>query len=372
MGEITKKEIQQEITTQSKFNTLAKVQSSFVDGLLQDLSMRNFKFTPNQQLCGYNTLQAIDMALRKEGLSFNSDKVEQESIKTAIQVAIVLQLNPNAIPSELFVEVRNANIDGKWTKTVRVAPQGAGNIKILRKYGSDVVAIGNIWIVRDGDEFSYPKFKGFEIEPPQWNPKSYTGKVLRVVVPIRKKDGVVEFAIAERESVATNLKAQIKNSLMKSEKQQAVMEYIKDKPLDEMLDDEKLAKVISPSYRDYISREEMITTKLINNAIKRIPKDFDNAFVSESYQKTFDTEGLYDGKVEEAPLTVKELADEITVEQEITAKPIPKDEKPTANNDQENNTQPRKPAIEFGAWKDKVSDTKKPDIMEKENDDLPF
>ena len=46
--------------------------------------------------------------------------------------------------------------------------EGDGNDAILRTYGVDINKVHNCWIIREGDEFSYPSFNGLELSPPKW------------------------------------------------------------------------------------------------------------------------------------------------------------------------------------------------------------
>lgn len=58
------------------------------------------------------------------------------------------------------------------------------------------------------------KRKGIEVEPPTWEEKGLSNKVVRVVYPVKLKDGTIEYLISERESVKVNLIAHIRNNMM--------------------------------------------------------------------------------------------------------------------------------------------------------------
>ena len=91
--------------------------------------------------------------------------------------------------------------------------EGDGNDALLRNYGNDV-KVYPCWIVKEEDEFTYPKRKGIEVEPPTWEEKGLSNKVVRVVYPVKLKDGTIEYLISERESVKVNLIAHIRNNMM--------------------------------------------------------------------------------------------------------------------------------------------------------------
>src|SRR5690606_8989357 len=81
------------------------------------------------------------------------------------------------------------------------------------RFGRGVKHVHQFWLVREDDDFQYPTYEGIELTPPKWTPKG-TGKVIRVVYPIEKKSGNIEYHIAEREDVIKNLIAHINNNLM--------------------------------------------------------------------------------------------------------------------------------------------------------------
>ena len=185
-----------EITTQPKFNTLQKAQSNFLKGTIDDLSNMECKFTEYGRICGVNLLAEIMTMLSKEGITdLDENKLDLLSIRSAIQFAMTSELNCQN--KEIFVSLRNVKFGTDWKKTVECKPQYKGHLKLIAKFGVGVEKIYPMWIVRDGDDFTYSTFKGIEQTPPTWSPKGTTNKVLRVVIPIKYCDGVVQFHIAE-------------------------------------------------------------------------------------------------------------------------------------------------------------------------------
>lgn len=253
-----------------------------------------------QLLCGYNILAQINVALTKDGLTFVSPNVDRESINNAIKYALIYSLNTDN--REVFVIVRNEKRGKKtdehgqekdnWVKVIEVKPQYRGTLKIVSDFGRDVDKVYPEWVVREGDEFTYPTFKGIEIIPPTWTRKDCNGKIVRVVVPIRYKDGSIDYRISERESVATNIKAQIKQSVMFDSKKEIILAKIQDMTLDELLTDKTLSSYVNETYTG-LSSEEMIITKLVINAVKRIQLDYKSALARELNEKTFDNSDVY-------------------------------------------------------------------------------
>lgn len=292
--------------TEPRVKSLMQVQKNYISSIaagLQDIigNANNY-----QKVCGYNILTQINVQLAKEGLTFTSPTVDKETINNAIKYAIIYSLNTDN--REVFVIIRNekrgkiekTNERGQkyeadnWVKVIEVKPQYRGTLKIVADFGRGVIKVYPEWIVREGDEFSYPTFRGINIEPPVWVRKNPEGRIVRVVVPVQYKDGSVDYRIAERESVATNIKAQIKQTLMNSKDQnkEVILAKIADMTLDELLADKTISNYVNETYTG-LSRDEMLITKLVLNAVKRIQLDYKSALARELNEKTFDNADVY-------------------------------------------------------------------------------
>lgn len=292
-NEVTKKTD----TTEPEAKSLMSLQKNYVAAIGDGLNDIIGAIDKYQALCGYNMLNAISVMLAKEGKNYTSPGVDKESINNAIKFAIVYQLNTEN--KEVFVILRNEKRKDKngkeyWVKVADYKPQYKGTLKILSEFGKDVDKVFPEWIVREGDEFEYQTFKGIDMIPPYWKKHGGEGKILRVIVPIRYKDGTVDYRIAERESVAVNLKAQIKQSLNSADAKtkEEVLAKIQEMTLDQLLSDKTLSKYVNETYTG-ISSEEMIITKLVINAVKRVQLDYQNSLFRELNEKTFDNSDVY-------------------------------------------------------------------------------
>ncbi len=300
-----KKEIvksDKEITKPVKTVSMMAVQKSYIDNIGKGLETLIGNITPYQALCGYNVLNKINTLLATEGLTHKADKVNNDSVNDAIKFAMIYQLNTDN--NEIFVIVRNkknkakdayGNDIEKWEKIIECKPQYKGQLKIISNYGRNVKKVYPEWVVREGDDFTYATMKGVEVIPPTWTRKDQDGKIIRVVVPVEYNDGFIDYRIAERESIATNIKAQINQSLITEKEKDTVLKVktlMKDMSLDQLLADSTLSPYINETYKG-ISSEEMIITKLVINATKRVPIDYKNAFSRELYEKTFDNADVY-------------------------------------------------------------------------------
>lgn len=289
-----------EVTTvKSNFKSLSEAQTLYVNSIKNGLNSIIGDVSKYQALCGANILSAINLELAKNGLNHLSKGVDRESINNAIKFAMIYSLNTDN--REVFVIIRNEKRqynDEKgqkqfyYIKKIECKEQYKGRLKILASFGRNVKKVYPEWIVREGDDFKYATFKGIDVIPPEWTPKSQDGKVIRVVVPIQYEDGFVDYRIAERESVATNIKAQIKQNVMYSDDGDAILTLIKDMTLDELLTNQTIKKYVNDTYTG-LSSEEMIITKLVLNATKRVTIDYSNAFVREIAENTFDNADIY-------------------------------------------------------------------------------
>ena len=142
---------------------------------------------------------------------------------------------------------------------------------------------------------------------PEWEEKGLSQKVVRVVYPLKLKDGTFQYLIAERDSVKVNLFAHVRNNLMNetfgicqnrykaSAEQLGKIKKRKDEifdalrkcvTVDEMLECELARPFISAAWLD--TPESMIVRKMRNNAIKKYRKDF-NSMAKQSFNQLDET-----------------------------------------------------------------------------------
>lgn len=222
-----------------------------------------------------------------------------------------LKLNATAFPRECYFQLRSKKTKTGWVQTVEMGIEGDGYDSILQNFGEHVKRVMPVWVVHEGDDFVYPRRRGLEVTPPEWEEKGLSQKVARVVYPVVLVDNSVQYLIAERDSVKTNLFAHVRNNLMNetfgicknrfdatdaqiaeiNAKKEVIYEALrKCDTLDDMLECAEALPYISAAWRD--SQEEMITRKLRNNAVKKFKKNFDgmaqraNLQMDDSYQAT--------------------------------------------------------------------------------------
>ncbi|MBU5356102.1 hypothetical protein KQI74_28015 [Paenibacillus barcinonensis] len=294
--------------------TLSKVNENYFPMIERQLIGNGVNMDEYAKSCVLNAISAINSALDSKGISWNDSDLDKSNITQILLQVASLKLNAAASPREVYFQTRNVSVkkkvDGKdtttWKKQVEMGIEGDGNDAILARFGRDVKKVGQFWLVREGDDFTYPEYTGFDVVPPTWRPKG-KGDVIRVVYPIMKHDGTIEFHIAEKDDVIRNLLAHMNNNMMNetfgicadrykatadqrkqiAAKKSEILNKAKAAGM-AALDDPELQQYISPAWSEPQSRESMLIRKMRNNVVKKIPKDFGNALVELSYTKATD------------------------------------------------------------------------------------
>lgn len=325
---------QQEKTVSS--TKLTKINDIFMPQIINQLEQNQIEMSSYSKNCVLHAISAINTVIQKAGVTIQDPKLDKSSITDVLLKVAALQLNASASPREIYFQTRKEKTtgpDGKpvWITKVEMGIEGDGNDSILARFGRDVLEIGQIWKVREGDNFTYPKYNGLDMAPPTWEPCG-RGKIIRVVYPIIKRgtDGkrYVEYYIAEREDVMTNLIAHINNNLMNetfglaksrfdatdaekkeiSARKKNILDRVKAMTLEEALEDTELQPYISDAWSAPHSREAMIERKMRNNAIKKIPKDFGNGMIETLFEDTFEDVTRTEGRaleMEQIPAETK-------------------------------------------------------------------
>ena len=323
---------------ETKFNTvLSSVNESYFPMIQRQLEGNNIQFSEYAKNCVVNAISAINNVLDTNGVSWNDKQLDKSCVTQILLSVAALQLNATANPRECYFQIRNVSTkgaDGKseWKKKIEMGIEGDGYDALVFRFGRDVKKVYPHWLVREDDDFKYPRYAGLELTPPEWQPKG-TGKVVRVVYPIQSTDGCVDYYISERADVKKNLIAHISNNMMNetfgvcadrykaddkqkaeiAEKKREILTKAKELDLDALLDSADFDKFISPAWKEEQSRESMIIRKMRNNIVKKIPKDFSSSFVAEIYnENTDETYKAYNAEyveAEELPLEPVMLAD---------------------------------------------------------------
>ena len=316
---------------------LTKVNDIYLPMVVNQLENNNIALSEYSKSCVVNAISAINNVLDASGITWNSKDLDTSSVTQILLSVAALQLNAAPTANEVFFQIRNVSTkdaEGKqvWKKKIELGVQAEGWDALLSNFGRNVKKVYPHWLVREDDEFTYPRYKGVELTPPEWNPKG-TGKVVRVVYPILSTDNTVEYYISERADVKKNLIAHISNNLMNetfgvcadrykandeqkvkiAEKKRELLSKAKELDLEALLDSVEFDKYISPAWKEEQSRESMIIRKMRNNIAKKIPKSFnsslENELFNENTDETYKTYNAEYVEVDEQPLEPVALID---------------------------------------------------------------
>ena len=331
--------------TESTFKTqLTKVNDIYLPMVVNQLENNNIALSEYAKSCVVNAISAINNVLDTAGIGWGSKDLDTSSVTQILLSVAALQLNAAPTANEVFFQIRNVSTkdaDGKqvWKKKIELGVQSEGWDALLSNFGRNVKKVYPHWLVREDDEFKYPRYVGVDLTPPEWYPTG-SGKVVRIVYPILSTDNTVDYYISERADVKKNLIAHINNNLMNetfgicadrykatesqkneiAEKKRELLSKAKELDLEALLDSADFDKYISPAWKEEQSRESMIIRKMRNNIAKKIPKSFNSSLENELFNentdesyKTYNAEYI---EVDEQPLEPVALADGTKVDTE--------------------------------------------------------
>lgn len=297
---------------------LTKLNDTFMPMVESQLYDNGIQMTEYQRTCVMNSISSINEMLLKEGLTVN--QIDQSNLTQILLTVASLQLNSAATPREVyFIKRGESRGQGNAKATViEMGIEGDGNDALLSRFGRGIKKVHRHWEVKEDDDFTYMSYTGINVTPPTWVPKG-SGKVVRVVYPLEYEDGQIEYFICEREDVKANLIAHMFNNLMwdkeKNDKKEKIRVFADAHSLDDMLNDKDMQVLgkISPAWKDPQSREAMIVRKMRNRIVKKIPKDFSNAYVATKFEEAEDDFMSRRMAVKEAEI-IEEIQDQANTE----------------------------------------------------------
>lgn len=326
----------------------AKQQEVISAELFGTAERMDYNYTEYGKKCALNGIVAAQVYLRNAGKSFQD--INLPLFVLSLHNLAVTELNCATLPAEAFCDMRG--------NVLAFRPQGVGNERLVRKFGVGIkpeTGLHKCWVIHEGDEFTLPQFDGLDIVPPKWIPKGVSGKVIMVVYPVEKANGDVEWLMADRASVISNVVAQIRQNALysffkkdsagnlldaygnlakpKGKYNPAVDTRARDNfynlinelaekangDLDVFLSYPEVKKFVNPTYTSFGSREAMIERKMKNNALKQYPKDYESSIVA---QAVSDMNEDYDESLNESPASIEERRTVVEkVEEETKAPP---------------------------------------------------
>lgn len=307
----------QEVSASQKLTTQLSWWTNTLTGMVtRDFDDCGVPFDKYSKQCAMAAMTSIYQLVK------NTDSVTMENLDTSnlreiVGQAASLKLNANAVPRECYFQLRTKKVGNNYIKIVEMGIEGDGNDAMLRNYGENVDTVYPCWLVKEGDEFIYPKHRGVDVDPPAWEEKGLSQKTVRVVYPVKLKDGNVQYLIAEREGVKVNLIAHIRNNMMNEtfgicenrykatpkqleeikQKKEDILNAVRAcETLEDMLSCEIARPFISAAWLD--TPENMIIRKMRNNAIKKFRKNY-NPLAKQSIMQLDETYQAAQAEIEE-------------------------------------------------------------------------
>lgn len=296
------------VATQRNTTALSWWTNELTNMVSQDYADCGIEIDEYSKKCAMSAMTNIYQLVKTSGVDIKT--MDTSNLREIVGQCASLKLNANAVPRECYFQLRKKKIGSNYVQTVEMGIEGDGNDAILRQFGENVDMVYPVWIVKEGDKFTYPKHRGVEIVPPEWEQVGASEKVDKVVYPVKLTDGTFQYLIAERQSVKVNLFAHVSNNLMNetfgicesrykaSEKQLAEIKERKEvifealqkcATVEEMLDCAEARPYISAAWLN--TTESMIVRKMRNNAITKFKKNYDTMAqramlqIDETYQQ---------------------------------------------------------------------------------------
>ena len=283
-----------EVVEKKQFTTSLSQWSNEITGLIaRDYEAGGVQFDDYSKKCALEAMTSI-YTLVKNDDKVNMGNLDTSNLRGIVEHCASLKLNASAYPRECYFQLRSVKVGNEWQKVVEMGIEGAGYDSLLANYGKDVEQVYPYWVIKEGDTYIPPKHKGLEVTPPEWEENGLSDRAIRVVYPVKLKDGSVTYLSADRNSVKVNLLAHVKQNMMNAtfgicadrykatEKQKEEIKAKKDEILnalracatvDDMLACEIARPFISGAWLD--TPESMIQRKMCNNATRKFPKNYD-------------------------------------------------------------------------------------------------
>lgn len=296
-----------------KKQTMLQVTNAWVKKLNAFADASSLKFDDYQKEIVVNTVRKLQES------GFDIMQYEQNNIADILYQTSFLRLNPSALPKHCYFIERKIYDSGKVVgKKIEMGIEGEGNDEILRNFGvgirrdskNEAVGVHKVWVIREFDDFEDGYYNGIEYTPPKWRQKptpigKKKGRVIKVVYPIERTDGQVEYWSADRADLQPIILKHIEQNLSSfaranKERFNEIMAELKELSFDEILETygdtvlsfkawgkDQEARMISDSYVGSTG-EAMIIRKLRNLATRTYPKNFNTTVIEKIYESTFE------------------------------------------------------------------------------------
>ena len=146
-----------EVAQKQEFTTGLSQWTNTITGLVsRDFEQNGVQYDEYSKQCAMNAMGAIFQLVQ------NTDKADMNNLNNSNLREVVaqcasLKLNANAMPREVYFQLRSKQINGQWCKMVEMGVEGDGYDSMLRHFGDNINTVYPVWLVKEGDDFTYPR-----------------------------------------------------------------------------------------------------------------------------------------------------------------------------------------------------------------------
>lgn len=139
-----------EVAQKQEFTTGLSNWTNTITGLVsRDFEQCGVSYDEYAKQCAMNAMSSIFQLVQ------NTDNTDMNNLNTSNLREVVaqcasLKLNANAVPREVYFQLRSKQINGQWCKMVEMGIEGDGNDALLRQFGNNVDAVYPVWLVKRG------------------------------------------------------------------------------------------------------------------------------------------------------------------------------------------------------------------------------
>ena len=286
--------------------------TNYLEKIMQISKETAIDFGEYQRVCVMNALYKTEKVALANGYTVNS--FQPKDIFFMLQQVAFLEINLSAVPAEGNIIIRKEKDKfGNEIPVLEFGIEGAGNDRILAKFGSNVKRF-KYHIVYEGDEFTPGYVDGWEEKLPKLVRKFKSVKPIMTYYLIERNDGLTDVMYATLDDVKKSLLAGAKQNgaddkllreIEKTDTYTLISDEVWTKRVIEKeykYKDNKTGKwevkiktspLFNPSYTSGGSRDNMVERKLRNHATRKYPKNFDKTLLRELYEETFEEEKIY-------------------------------------------------------------------------------
>ena len=157
-----------EVAKTSEYTTAISQWSNELTGLVsRDFEACGVQFDEYSKQCAMAAMTNIFQLVKDSDKIKDLNNLDSSNLREIVGRVASLKLNANAVPREVYFQLRTKKVGENYMQVVEMGIEGDGNDALLRNFGEDVDMVYPCWLVKEGDDFTYPRHRGVEITPPE-------------------------------------------------------------------------------------------------------------------------------------------------------------------------------------------------------------